>query len=67
MDSLKEEKNLEESLYERALKVLPGGISRNIIFRQPHAHYVASAHGCYIEDVNGITRIYFVKIGRAHV
>ena len=61
MDSLKEEKNLEESLYERALKVLPGGISRNIIFRQPHPHYVASAHGCYIEDVNGITRIDFVN------
>lgn len=53
--------NKELTLYERALKVLPGGISRNAIFRKPHPHYVASASGCYVEDVYGKKRIDFVN------
>lgn len=64
--------NQEQELYDRAVKVLPGGISRNIVYRQPHPHYVASARGCYIRDINGVERIDFVNniasliLGHAH-
>lgn len=53
--------NKEQALYQRALKVLPGGVSRNAIFRKPHPHYVASASGCYVEDLEGKKRIDFVN------
>ncbi|MDK2910267.1 MAG: glutamate-semialdehyde -aminomutase [Bacteroidales bacterium] len=51
----------EMALFERALKVMPGGVSRNTIFRKPHPHYVASASGCYVEDIYGVKRIDFVN------
>lgn len=59
--STEEALNKEKALYERALKVLPGGVSRNAIFRKPHPHYVASASGCYVEDLDGKKRIDFVN------
>ena len=59
--SVNQESNREQALYDRACKVLPGGVSRNIVFRKPHPHYVAKAQGCYLEDINGVKRIDFVN------
>jgi glutamate-1-semialdehyde 2,1-aminomutase len=47
------------SLYERAQRVLPGGVSRNTVLRDPHPLYAASASGCRIIDVEGVERIDF--------
>jgi glutamate-1-semialdehyde 2,1-aminomutase len=44
-------------LYERACKVLPGGVSRNAVLRDPHPLYVDYGEGCRIVDVEGVTRI----------
>lgn len=46
-------------LYERARKVLPGGVSRNTVLRDPHPLYAAKASGCRITDVEGVERIDF--------
>ena len=48
-------------IYDRALKVLTGGVSRNTIFRNPHPYYVASANGSYIKDIDGIERLDFAN------
>ena len=48
-------------LYERALAVLPGGVSRNTVLRDPHPAYVAHAEGCRIVDVDGFSRIDFAN------
>ncbi len=47
----------EEELYEKACKVLPGGISRNVVFRKPHPFYVSEAKGCYVTDINGNKKV----------
>jgi glutamate-1-semialdehyde 2,1-aminomutase len=47
------------ALYQQALRVLPGGVSRNTVFRRPHPHYAASGEGCYITDLDGVQRIDF--------
>ncbi len=46
-------------IYERAVEVLTGGVSRNTIFRKPHPYYVASANGSYITDIDGTARVDF--------
>ncbi|NOZ32899.1 MAG: aspartate aminotransferase family protein [Alphaproteobacteria bacterium] len=48
-------------LYLRAQKVMPGGVSRNTILRQPHPVYAARGHGCYITDIEGVTRLDFAN------
>lgn len=50
-----------EAIYRRALEVLPGGISRNTIFRKPYPNYVEAAKGCRITDLEGVTRIDFAN------
>ncbi len=45
------------ALYERAQRVLPGGVSRNAALHDPHPLYVANAAGCRLTDVEGVTRI----------
>jgi glutamate-1-semialdehyde 2,1-aminomutase len=45
------------ALYERAQRVLPGGVSRNAALHDPHPLYVAQASGCRLTDVEGVTRI----------
>ncbi len=50
-----------EEIYNRALEVLPGGVSRNTVFRRPYPHYVESVEGCYITDIEGIRRIDFAN------
>ena len=46
-------------LFERARKVLPGGVSRNTVLRTPHPPYAESGEGCRITDTDGVTRIDF--------
>lgn len=48
-------------LYERALRVLPGGVSRNTVLRSPHPAYAASASGCRVTDIDGVERIDFAN------
>ncbi len=48
-------------LYERALRVLPGGVSRNAVVRQPHPFYVQSGSGCRVTDIEGVTRVDFAN------
>ena len=48
-----------EAIYQRARKVLPGGISRNTIFRLPQPFYAKAGAGCYLTDLEGVQRIDF--------
>ena len=48
-------------IFERAVKVLPGGVSRNTVFREPHPYYASSAKGSYIKDISGVDRIDFAN------
>jgi glutamate-1-semialdehyde 2,1-aminomutase len=42
-----------QTLYERALRSLPGGNSRSTLFVAPHPPYAARGDGCEIVDVDG--------------
>jgi len=53
--------NISEKIYQKACEVLPGGISRNTVFRKPHPHYVQEASGCHITDVEGVRRVDFAN------
>lgn len=44
-------------LYERALKVLPGGNTRTTVFFKPHPLYAQKGDGCRVTDVDGTVRI----------
>jgi len=46
-------------LFERARRVLPGGVSRYTVLRQPHPAYADSGEGCRLTDIDGVTRIDF--------
>jgi glutamate-1-semialdehyde 2,1-aminomutase len=48
-------------LYERALDVLPGGVSRNTVLRKPHPLYADHAEGCRVTDIEGVERIDFAN------
>ena len=50
-----------QKIYNRAIKVLTGGVSRNTIYRKPHPSYVEKVNGSYITDVDGNTRIDFAN------
>tara|TARA_B100001115_G_scaffold184462_1_gene187044 strand:- start:7 stop:1326 length:1320 start_codon:yes stop_codon:yes gene_type:complete len=50
-----------QSIYQRAIKVIPGGVSRNTIFRYPHPFYVDKAKGSFITDIEGVKRIDFAN------
>lgn len=52
---------VSRSLYERAVRVMPGGASRNSAIRQPHPLYADRADGCRITDVDGAERIDFAN------
>lgn len=59
--AVEKEVNQNKKLYDRASKVISGGVSRNTIFRKPHPYYVGSARGSYITDIDGIERIDFAN------
>ena len=48
-------------IYDRAKEVIPGGVSRNTIYRKPHPFYVAHAKGSYITDIDGTVRVDFAN------
>ena len=48
-------------LYERALRILPGGVSRNTVLRKPYPLYVDHASGCRVTDIEGVERIDFAN------
>ena len=48
-----------EGLFERARKVLAGGVSRNTVLRGPHPPYADFGRGCRITDLDGVSRIDF--------
>jgi len=50
-----------EKLFADALSVLPGGVSRNTIFRTPHPFYAEKGEGCYVTDIEGVKRIDFAN------
>ena len=49
------------NFYKRALKVMPGGCSRNTVLRKPHPIYAERGEGCYVTDVEGVKRIDFAN------
>ena len=49
------------ALYQRALQVMPGGVSRNTVLRKPHPLYADHASGCRVTDVEGVERIDFAN------
>ncbi|MEN8040317.1 MAG: aspartate aminotransferase family protein [Actinomycetota bacterium] len=58
---MENEKSRSAELYERALDVLPGGVSRNTVLRRPHPSYADHAKGCRVTDVEGVERIDFAN------
>jgi glutamate-1-semialdehyde 2,1-aminomutase len=50
-----------EELYKQACHVLPGGVSRNTVYRKPFPNYIDHASGCYITDIDGTKRIDFAN------
>lgn len=50
-----------QALYERALRVLPGGVSRNTVLRRPHPLYAVKGAGCRVTDIEGVTRLDFAN------
>ncbi len=59
MPQLQETSERQAALYRRAMSVLPGGVSRNTVLRQPHPLYVASGSGSRIVDIDGVELIDF--------
>ena len=60
-DRILGEASRSAALYERALKVLPGGVSRNTVVREPHPQYVDFAAGCRMTDLEGVVRLDFAN------
>jgi glutamate-1-semialdehyde 2,1-aminomutase len=55
------EDSKSEAIYRKACEVIPGGVSRNTVFRKPFPHYADKASGCYITDIDGTERIDFAN------
>ncbi len=55
------QKKSNEDLYKQAVEVIPGGVSRNTVFRKPFPHYAANASGYIVNDVDGTQRIDFAN------
>jgi glutamate-1-semialdehyde 2,1-aminomutase len=49
------------AIFDRALAVMPGGCSRNTVFRNPHPIYAARGEGCYLIDIEGKRYIDFAN------
>jgi glutamate-1-semialdehyde 2,1-aminomutase len=54
-------KRTAEEIYKQACTVIPGGVSRNTVFRRPCPHYTASGSGCYVTGIDGVRRIDFAN------
>jgi glutamate-1-semialdehyde 2,1-aminomutase len=60
-ESAPEKQSRSAELYQRACQVLPGGVSRNTVLRQPHPLYAERGEGCYVTDIEGVKRIDFAN------
>jgi glutamate-1-semialdehyde 2,1-aminomutase len=49
------------ALFERAVKVLPGGNSRTTVFHLPYPVYAVRAQGSRVWDADGVERIDFIN------
>ena len=56
-----------EAMFERAQKVLPGGVSRNTLLRGAHPLYVKEGKGCRVVDVDGVERLDFANNMASHI
>jgi glutamate-1-semialdehyde 2,1-aminomutase len=54
-------KSQSAELYERALRVMPGGNSRTTVFFPPYPIYAERALGSRVWDVDGVERIDFIN------
>ncbi len=61
MSSTSRKETRSQQLYARAVSVLPGGISRNTIFRKPNPDYAQQGRGCRVFDIDGVERIDFAN------
>ncbi len=59
--SYRAESSTSKQLYQRALKVMPGGNTRHSIALAPYPVYAKSGRGCRITDVEGEERIDFLN------
>lgn len=50
-----------EELFQRALKVMPGGNSRDSVYLAPFPYYADHASGCRVVDVDGVERVDFLN------
>ncbi len=57
----KVQQRTSEEIYKQACTVIPGGVSRNTVYRKPNPNYVAGAKGCYVQDIDGTQRIDFAN------
>ncbi len=55
------EPHSSREIYAEAVKIIPGGVSRNTVFHKPHPHYAAKAKGCYVTDIDGTERLDFAN------
>jgi glutamate-1-semialdehyde 2,1-aminomutase len=55
------EQSRSARLFERARQLLPGGVSRNTVLRQPHPLYAMRGEGCRVTDIEGTVRIDFAN------
>jgi glutamate-1-semialdehyde 2,1-aminomutase len=49
------------ALFERALKVMPGGNSRHTVYFPPYPVYAAKGEGARVTDVDGVSRLDFIN------
>ena len=61
MSAYLESDSRSKQLYERGLKVMPGGNSRHTVVMDPYPVYAVSGQGCRVTDAEGETRIDFVN------
>ncbi len=54
-------------LFERAKRVMPGGVSRNTLLRAGHPLYVNHGKGCVVADVDGVERLDFANNMASHI
>jgi glutamate-1-semialdehyde 2,1-aminomutase len=60
------------ALYERALRVMPGGTTRTTTYLAPYPIYIERGEGCRVWDVDGVERLDFIGnysamiLGHAH-
>ena len=52
---------VSQALYDRAVKVMPGGNTRTTVYMKPHPFYASHGSGCRLTDAEGVKRIDFTN------